>query len=300
MGVCVETEGDIEPFFGVIEEMHQAALKPARQGAQWTGITTRLGEALLASGEVTAVLCVGPDSDDKWRPVPRLITATEDMATCRGMRMGYAPLLELLEPAIAAGHKRLAVIGIPCQIYALRALEPELALEHLVVIGTPAPITPRQRIFTNSSRCSMMIPSRLTTSNLCRTFTWNSAMKPAQSDAYRSCNFLSPTCAMTFPLNLSYLCRLREYVVRHYCGLYGRTWRAVAARSKSARQGSAGAYPVRVVPDLADIIWKTVLGRQRLHREYAQSDRRLASAKDATVASAHCGENHAAHRPEGS
>tara|TARA_B100000683_G_C12450382_1_gene539884 strand:- start:682 stop:1485 length:804 start_codon:yes stop_codon:yes gene_type:complete len=53
------------------------------------------------------------------------------------MRMGYAPLLELLEPAIAAGHKRLAVIGIPCQIYALRALEPELALEHLVVIGTP-------------------------------------------------------------------------------------------------------------------------------------------------------------------
>lgn len=51
--------------------------------------------------------------------------------------MGYAPLLELLEPAIAAGHRRLAVIGIPCQIYALRALEKELDLEHLVVIGTP-------------------------------------------------------------------------------------------------------------------------------------------------------------------
>ena len=51
--------------------------------------------------------------------------------------MGYAPLLEMLEPAIAAGHTRLAVIGIPCQIYALRALEPELGLEHLVVIGTP-------------------------------------------------------------------------------------------------------------------------------------------------------------------
>ncbi len=130
-------DGDIEPFVGVIDEMHQAALKPARQGAQWTGITTRLGEALLASGEVTAVLCVGPDPEDKWRPVPRLITAAEDMATCRGMRMGYAPLLEMLEPAIAAGHTRLAVIGIPCQIYALRALEPELGLEHLVVIGTP-------------------------------------------------------------------------------------------------------------------------------------------------------------------
>lgn len=129
--------GDIEPFFGVVKEMHQAALKPARQGAQWTGITTRLGEALLERGEVTAVLCVGPDPEDNWRPVPRLITSAADMASCRGMRMGYAPLLELLEPAIAAGHTRLAVIGIPCQIYALRALEAELGLEHLVVIGTP-------------------------------------------------------------------------------------------------------------------------------------------------------------------
>jgi coenzyme F420 hydrogenase subunit beta len=51
--------------------------------------------------------------------------------------MGYAPLLALLEPAKAKGYKRLAVIGIPCQVYALRALEKELALERLYVIGTP-------------------------------------------------------------------------------------------------------------------------------------------------------------------
>jgi coenzyme F420 hydrogenase subunit beta len=41
-----QTDGEIEPFFGVIKEMHQAALTPRRDGAQWTGITTRLGEAL--------------------------------------------------------------------------------------------------------------------------------------------------------------------------------------------------------------------------------------------------------------
>ena len=95
-----QTEGDVEPFFGVVEEMHQAALAPKRNGAQWTGITTRLGEALLASGDVSAVLCVGPDANDPWKPVPRLITDAQDMASCRGMRMGYAPLLELLEPAL--------------------------------------------------------------------------------------------------------------------------------------------------------------------------------------------------------
>ncbi|MEO0387809.1 MAG: Coenzyme F420 hydrogenase/dehydrogenase, beta subunit C-terminal domain, partial [Pseudomonadota bacterium] len=55
----------------------------------------------------------------------------------RGMRMGYAPLLALLEDAQARGFKRLAVIGIPCQICALRKLEASLDLERLYVIGTP-------------------------------------------------------------------------------------------------------------------------------------------------------------------
>jgi coenzyme F420 hydrogenase subunit beta len=53
------------------------------------------------------------------------------------MRMGYAPLLALLEPARERGYKRLAIIGIPCQVSALRALEAELGFERLYVIGTP-------------------------------------------------------------------------------------------------------------------------------------------------------------------
>ena len=108
-----------------------------KAGAQWTGITTRTAERLLETGAVTGVLTMKPDPDDRWRPVPALITDPGEMAACRGMRMGYAPLLALLEPAIAAGHTRLAVIGIPCQVYALRALEAELGLERLYVIGTP-------------------------------------------------------------------------------------------------------------------------------------------------------------------
>lgn len=51
--------------------------------------------------------------------------------------MGYAPLMALLEPAKTAGHRRIAVIGIPCQIYALRALEAELGFDRIYVIGTP-------------------------------------------------------------------------------------------------------------------------------------------------------------------
>jgi coenzyme F420 hydrogenase subunit beta len=126
-----------EGFFGPYQAMYRAALRQPREGAQWTGITTRLGERLLESGLVSAVLCMTADPDDRWRPKPVLVTRAQDMAACRGMRMGYAPLLQLLEPAIAAGHTRIAVIGIPCQVYALRALQAELGLEELYVVGTP-------------------------------------------------------------------------------------------------------------------------------------------------------------------
>lgn len=126
-----------ETFFGPFEQMHRAALRAPRPDAQWTGITTRIAERLLEAGAVDAVLTMTADPNDRWRPVPVLVTKAADLAACRGMRMGYAPLLALLEPARAAGHRRLAVIGIPCQVYALRALEAELGFDKLYVIGTP-------------------------------------------------------------------------------------------------------------------------------------------------------------------
>ncbi len=126
-----------EAFFGVTHTMLRARLTPPAPGAQWTGITTSLAAALLEHGLVDAVLTVLPDPTDRWKPLPAIITDPADMARARGMRMGWAPTLALLEPARAAGHKRIAFIGIPCQTYALRALEADLGLDALYVIGTP-------------------------------------------------------------------------------------------------------------------------------------------------------------------
>jgi coenzyme F420 hydrogenase subunit beta len=117
--------------------MVRASLTHPIQGAQWTGIATRIAEKLLETGAVDAVLTMAPDPEDRWKPVPVLVTKAEGMAQARGMRMGYAPLLALLEPARSLGHKRIAVIGIPCQVYALRSIERELGFERLYVIGTP-------------------------------------------------------------------------------------------------------------------------------------------------------------------
>lgn len=126
-----------ELHFGPFRRMVRASLRQPTEGAQWTGITTRIAERLLESGAVDAVLTMAADPDDRWKPVPVIVTRASDMAKVRGMKMGYAPLLALLEPARAAGHRRIAIIGIPCQVYALRALEAELGFDRLYVIGTP-------------------------------------------------------------------------------------------------------------------------------------------------------------------
>jgi coenzyme F420 hydrogenase subunit beta len=126
-----------EAFFGVTLAMHRARLVPAAAGAQWTGLTTALAAQALRSGAVDAVLCVVPDPADRWRPRPAIITDPAAMAAARGMRMGFAPVLALLAPARAAGHRRIAVIGIPCQVHALRVIEAQLGFEAVTVIGTP-------------------------------------------------------------------------------------------------------------------------------------------------------------------
>ena len=126
-----------ELYFGPFQRMLRASLIAPRPGAQWTGITTRIAERLLETKAVDAVLTMAPHPEDRWRPVPVLVTDPADLQQCRGMRMGYAPLLALLEPARDRGFKRLAIIGIPCQVYALRALEQELGFQRLYVIGTP-------------------------------------------------------------------------------------------------------------------------------------------------------------------
>jgi len=126
-----------EVFFGPYLEMHRARLKTPLKGAQWTGIITRICEVLLEQGIVEAVITMRSDPNDRWKPVPVIVTRSQDMAQCRGMKMGYAPIIQYLEQAKDLGYKNVAMVGIPCQVYAARALEEELGFEKLLIIGSP-------------------------------------------------------------------------------------------------------------------------------------------------------------------
>lgn len=126
-----------EGLFGVHQRMVRARLRQPKAGAQWSGIATGIAEQLLSTGMVEAVLTTASDPQDRWRPRPVLVRHASELAGCRGMKMGFSPVLALLDEVARLGLKRIALIGIPCQVHALRALETQLGLERLYLIGTP-------------------------------------------------------------------------------------------------------------------------------------------------------------------
>jgi coenzyme F420 hydrogenase subunit beta len=126
-----------ELFFGPMQAMLRARLATPRRGAQWTGLTTRLAERLLETGRVDAVIATASAHDDRWAPRPIVATTSHELAECRGMKMGFSPIVAMVERAIDAGHRRLAIVGVACQVHAIRALQDRFGLDVVYVIGTP-------------------------------------------------------------------------------------------------------------------------------------------------------------------
>ncbi|MFM8606048.1 MAG: Coenzyme F420 hydrogenase/dehydrogenase, beta subunit C-terminal domain [Cyanobium sp.] len=126
-----------ELYFGVHQRMVSARLRTPIEGAQWTGIVSRLGVRALESGLVDAVLCVGQSPDDRFTPVPRLARTPEQVLAARVNKPTLSPNLEVLEQLPGSGIRRLLAIGVGCQNQALRAVQDTLPLEQLYVLGLP-------------------------------------------------------------------------------------------------------------------------------------------------------------------
>ncbi|HYP03718.1 MAG TPA: Coenzyme F420 hydrogenase/dehydrogenase, beta subunit C-terminal domain [Cyanobium sp.] len=126
-----------ELYFGVQQRMLTARLQAPIEGAQWTGIVSRIGVRALESGLVDAVLCVQQSPDDRFTPVPVLARTPQEVLAARVNKPTLSPNLEVLEQLPGSGIRRLLAIGVGCQIQALRAVQPSLPLEKLYVLGMP-------------------------------------------------------------------------------------------------------------------------------------------------------------------
>jgi coenzyme F420-reducing hydrogenase beta subunit len=129
-------DGD-ELLFGITRAIHIARMRPVDYEAQWSGIVTTLGAMLLERGMVEGVICNHAAPGTRWAPLPVLARTPEEVRASAGNKPCISPSLEILDQVRASGLKRIAFIGMGCQIHALRALEDELGLERLYIIGLP-------------------------------------------------------------------------------------------------------------------------------------------------------------------
>ncbi|MBJ7898323.1 MAG: hypothetical protein GC158_00060 [Cyanobacteria bacterium RI_101] len=131
----LENEDDL--YFGVHQTMMAARKKDPIPGAQWTGIVSSLACEMLERGLVEGVVCVQNTPEDRFQPQVVVARTREEILAARVNKPTLSPNLSVLEEVEKSGLRRLLVIGVGCQIQALRAVERRLGLEKLYVLGTP-------------------------------------------------------------------------------------------------------------------------------------------------------------------
>ncbi len=126
-----------ELYFGVHQDMIAARKQEPIPGAQWTGIVSTIAIEMLNRGLVEGVVCVQNTKEDRFGPMPVIACTPEEILAAKVNKPTLSPNLSVLEQVEKSGMKRLLVIGVGCQIQALRAVEKQLGLEKLYVLGTP-------------------------------------------------------------------------------------------------------------------------------------------------------------------
>lgn len=136
-GKARDLDNSNEVYFGVHQSMTAARKKEPIEGAQWTGIVSSIACEMLNRGLVEGVVCVQNTKEDRFQPMPIIARTPEEVLAARVNKPTLSPNLSVLEQVEKSGMKRLLVIGVGCQIQALRAVEKQLGLEKLYVLGTP-------------------------------------------------------------------------------------------------------------------------------------------------------------------
>lgn len=124
-------------YFGVHQSMMAARKTEPIAGAQWTGIVSSIAIQMLTRGLVEGVVCVQNTEADRFGPQPVIARTPDEILAARVNKPTLSPNLSVLEQIEQSGLKRLLVIGVGCQVQALRAVEQQLGLEKLYVLGTP-------------------------------------------------------------------------------------------------------------------------------------------------------------------
>mmetsp|Transcript_33000 Transcript_33000/g.72381 ORF Transcript_33000/g.72381 Transcript_33000/m.72381 type:complete len:484 (-) Transcript_33000:91-1542(-) len=132
-----------EGRFGVLHQPIMLA-KGVEKDAQWTGVVTGIAVSMLESDMVDAVVCIASKNSDtafggaEWsEPEPILAKTVDDVQRGRGVKPALAPSLRVLDEIKAdASIRRLLFCGVGCGVQAFRAIQDQLGLDEVYVLGT--------------------------------------------------------------------------------------------------------------------------------------------------------------------
>ena len=126
-----------EEEFGIYRRVviAQACDEKILGACQDGGVVTALLTYALGNEIIDGAAVSGISQDKPFYPVPRLVTTAEEVLECSGTRYTYSPNLLAFQEGINQNKKRLAFVGTPCQIHALRKIE-GLLLEYVNPLRT--------------------------------------------------------------------------------------------------------------------------------------------------------------------
>jgi coenzyme F420 hydrogenase subunit beta len=103
--------------FGISLTRFNATLKKPINGAQWSGIITRISTMALQNNLVDAVLTLHGET---LKPKALLAKTAQDIYEARGNKPVLSPVLQALHTAYREKIKRLLVVGASCHVHVLR------------------------------------------------------------------------------------------------------------------------------------------------------------------------------------
>jgi coenzyme F420 hydrogenase subunit beta len=109
-----------EPL-GIYKKAATAKAAPVQGKAQDGGIVTALLVQALKSGMIDCAVVT--DRDENWRTVPKVATTPDEIIAAAGTKYTTTNTVIGVQQAMDMGFKKIAFVGTPCQIQAMRKVQ---------------------------------------------------------------------------------------------------------------------------------------------------------------------------------
>ena len=114
-----------EEVFGIYKTVcvARSTSKDVREKCQDGGVATTLLASALTSKTIDSAAISGIASSSPWLPRPIISTDLDEIIENAGTRYTYSPNLLAYKEGVIQGREKIAFVGTPCQIRALRKIQ---------------------------------------------------------------------------------------------------------------------------------------------------------------------------------